>query len=115
VRGEFLRWLLAFKVALNAYVGWRNIELLKQGIRINGIGPGVTQTGMSQAFLDQMGADFFEKFPKPIDRDARADEQAYPLAFVCSDAASYVPGTVIYVDGGLSSGIVTGTIDLGRR
>ena len=101
------------KVAMNAYVAWRNAALLQQGIRINAIGPGVTQTGMSQAFVDQMGADFFANFPKPIGRDSSADEQAYPLAFVCSDAASYLSGTVIYTDGGLGGGMVTGTVQMG--
>jgi NAD(P)-dependent dehydrogenase (short-subunit alcohol dehydrogenase family) len=101
------------KVAMNAYVGWRNASLLKQGVRINAIGPGVTQTGMSQAFVDQMGQEFFDNFPKPIGRDSRADEQAYPLAFVCSDAASYLSGTVIYTDGGLGAGMVTGTVTMG--
>ena len=101
------------KIAMNAYVGWRNVALLQQGVRINAIGPGVTQTGMSQAFVDQMGQDFFDNFPKPIGRDSRAEEQAYPLVFACSDAASYLSGAVIYTDGGLGSGIVTGTVSLG--
>jgi NAD(P)-dependent dehydrogenase (short-subunit alcohol dehydrogenase family) len=101
------------KVAMNAYVGWRNASLLQQGIRINAIGPGVTQTGMSPHFVAQMGQEFFDRFPKPIGRDSAADEQAYPLAFVCSDAASYLSGAVIYTDGGLGSGMVTGTVSMG--
>jgi NAD(P)-dependent dehydrogenase (short-subunit alcohol dehydrogenase family) len=101
------------KIAMNAYVGWRNVDFLAKGVRINAIGPGVTDTGMSAAFVAQMGEDFFEKFPKPIGRNSRADEQAYPLAFVVSDAASYLSGAVIYTDGGLGSGMVTGRLSLG--
>ena len=98
------------KVAMNAYVGWRNPSLLEKGIRINAIGPGVTQTGMSKHFVEQMGEQFFENFPKPIGRDSRPDEQAYPVVFTLSDAASYLSGAVIYTDGGLSSGFTTGAI-----
>jgi NAD(P)-dependent dehydrogenase (short-subunit alcohol dehydrogenase family) len=101
------------KVAMNAYVGWRNVDFLAKGVRINAIGPGVTDTGMSAAFVAQMGEEFFEKFPKPIGRNSRPDEQAYPLVFVCSDAASYLSGAVIYTDGGLGSGMVTGRLSLG--
>lgn len=98
------------KMAMNAYVGWRNPSLLRQGIRLNAIGPGVTQTGMSKHFVAQMGEQFFENFPKPIGRDSRADEQAYPVAFTLSDAASYLSGAIIYTDGGLSSGLATSSI-----
>jgi NAD(P)-dependent dehydrogenase (short-subunit alcohol dehydrogenase family) len=101
------------KGAMNAYVGWRNVDMLSKGIRINAIGPGVTDTGMSAAFVAQMGETFFENFPKPIGRNSRADEQAYPLVFACSDAASYLSGTVIYTDGGLGSGMVTGRLAIG--
>lgn len=101
------------KVAMNAYVGWRNAALLKQGIRINAVGPGVTQTGMSKHFVAQMGEEFFENFPKPIGRDSRPDEQAYPVVFTLSDAASYLSGAIIYTDGGLGSGMATGAITMG--
>ena len=101
------------KVAMNAYVGWRNVDFLAKGVRINAVGPGVTDTGMSAAFVAQMGEDFFEHFPKPIGRNSRADEQAYPLVFTVSDAASYLSGAVIYTDGGLGSGMVTGRLNLG--
>lgn len=98
------------KMVMNGYVGWRNPSLLERGVRINAIGPGVTQTGMSKHFVEQMGELFFENFPKPIGRDSRPDEQAYPVAFALSDAASYLSGAVIYTDGGLSSGFATGAI-----
>ena len=101
------------KMAMNAYVGWRNPSLLAQGVRINAIGPGVTQTGMSKHFVSQMGEQFFEMFPKPIGRDSRADEQAYPVVFTLSDAASDLSGSIIYTDGGLASGITTGSISFG--
>lgn len=104
---------MASKQVMNGYVGWRSPSLLEGGVRINAIGPGVTQTGMSQHFVDQMGEEFFENFPKPIGRDSRPDEQAYPIAFTLSDAASYLSGAVIYTDGGLGSGMVTGGITFG--
>ena len=101
------------KQALNAYTAWRNVELLKQGVRLNTIGPGVTDTAMSPHFVSQMGAEFMDSFPKPIGRTSTAEEQAYPLIFLNSEAASYVSGVVMYTDGGLYGGLITGAVSFG--
>lgn len=99
----------ASKEAMNAYVMWRNAALLKGGVRINAVAPGVTQTGMSQAFIDQRGKEFMDQFPKPIGRESTPDEQAHVLAFLCSDAASYISGALIETDGGITAGRLTNT------
>ncbi|MHB8669182.1 MAG: coniferyl-alcohol dehydrogenase [Acidimicrobiales bacterium] len=101
------------KQALNAYTAWRNVELLKHGVRLNTIGPGVTDTAMSPHFVSQMGQEFMDSFPKPMGRTSHAEEQAYPLVFLNSDAASYLSGVVMYTDGGLYGGLVTGAVSFG--
>ena len=40
-----------------------------------------------------------------------AQEQAWPLAFLNSDAASYISGENLYTDGGACSGVLNGSID----
>ena len=102
------------KVAMNAYVGWRNVDFLSKGVRINAIAPGATDTPMTALFVAHLGQEAVDKMPKPIGRTSRPDEQAYPLVFVCSDAASYLSGAVIYTDGGVVSGKATGRIGFGR-
>lgn len=91
----------------------RSAELLtkKTGVRINCISPGPTDTGMMPAFVEMTGEEFFEAFPKPIGRNSTSEEQAWPLAFLNSAAASYISGENLYTDGGTSGGIVSGVID----
>ena len=81
------------------------------GVRINCIAPGPTDTAMMPAFIEQTGADFFERYPKPIGRNSTAQEQAWPLAFLNSGAASYISGENLYTDGGACSGVLNGSID----
>lgn len=81
------------------------------GVRINCIAPGPTETAMMPAFVEQTGAAFFERYPKPIGRNSTAEEQAWPLAFLNSDAASYISGENLYTDGGACSGVLNGSID----
>jgi NAD(P)-dependent dehydrogenase (short-subunit alcohol dehydrogenase family) len=81
------------------------------GVRINCIAPGPTDTAMMPAFVEQTSAAFFERYPKPIGRNSTAMEQAWPLAFLNSDAASYISGENLYTDGGACSGVLNGSID----
>jgi NAD(P)-dependent dehydrogenase (short-subunit alcohol dehydrogenase family) len=81
------------------------------GVRVNCIAPGPTDTAMMPAFVEQTGADFFARYPKPIGRNSTAEEQAWPLAFLNSDAASYISGENLYTDGGACSGVLNGSID----
>ena len=82
------------------------------GIRLNCISPGPTDTPMMPHFEEQVGKAFMDNFPKPIGRNSTADEQAWPLAFLNSDAASYISGENVFTDGGCAGGILTGSIDL---
>jgi len=81
------------------------------GVRVNCISPGPTDTAMMPAFVEQTGEAFFERYPKPIGRNSTAQEQAWPLAFLNSDAASYISGENLYTDGGACSGVLNGSID----
>jgi hypothetical protein len=51
----------------------------------------------------------------PIGRQATPEEQGWPLAFLNSDAASFVVGLNLVVDGGFLAGTTTGTIDMNER
>jgi NAD(P)-dependent dehydrogenase (short-subunit alcohol dehydrogenase family) len=71
------------KEAINAYVAWRGFQVASR-VRINSIQPGPTDTPMMPSFVEQMGAEFFERFPKPVGRNSRPDEQAWALVMVNS-------------------------------
>jgi NAD(P)-dependent dehydrogenase (short-subunit alcohol dehydrogenase family) len=81
------------------------------GVRINCIAPGPTDTAMMPAFVEQTSEAFFERYPKPIGRNSTAEEQAWALAFLNSNAASYISGENLYTDGGACSGVLNGSID----
>jgi NAD(P)-dependent dehydrogenase (short-subunit alcohol dehydrogenase family) len=86
-------------------------SLIKKGIRINCTLPGPTQTPMMAHFESATKASVLEAAAQPINRRSTPDEQAGPLAFLNSAAASYVNGVCFYVDGGFMGGLATGQID----
>jgi NAD(P)-dependent dehydrogenase (short-subunit alcohol dehydrogenase family) len=94
------------KMAINAYVAGSAMELLKKGIRINAILPGPTDTPLARANADVwlgFGADY--RGDTGIEAST-PEEQAYPLVFLCSPAASYLNGQTITTDAGyIASGI----------
>lgn len=81
-------------------------QLAGTGVRINAICPGLTETGMTQPMFDMARARGSEgKIGQlnPLRRAAGPEEIAEVALFLASDAASYVNGQAIAVDGGLSS------------
>jgi NAD(P)-dependent dehydrogenase (short-subunit alcohol dehydrogenase family) len=77
-------------------------EFARAGIRVNAVLPGQTETAPMRAYLDGLD-DRGEKMLRrlPMGRMASTDEIAQTVAWLCSDAASYVNGVSLTVDGGL--------------
>ena len=99
------------KQAINVYVASQAFRLLQQGIRINAILPGPTDTPLARANADTW-LGFATDYRDDTGIEAsRPDEQAGPLAFLCSDAARYVNGEVMIVDAGYTSSGMTGTYE----
>lgn len=94
------------KQSVNAYVAHEAFAMLKRGIRINAILPGPTDTPLAQANAATwlgFGGDFRAEVGIEA---ATPMEQAYPLLFLCSDAAVAINGITIVSDSGyMSSGI----------
>jgi NAD(P)-dependent dehydrogenase (short-subunit alcohol dehydrogenase family) len=99
------------KEAINAYTAFRSFALAKQGIRVNCVNPGPTDTPMMPEFEKAVGKKYMDNFPVPLGRHAVAEEQAWPLVFLNSPRASFLTGHQLDVDGGFKGALFTGQID----
>lgn len=94
------------KQAICAYVARQAFPLLKRGIRINAICPGPTDTPLARANKETwlaFGADYRDEAGVEASTPL---EQAYPLVFLCSDAAAALSGVTLISDAGyISSGL----------
>jgi 3-oxoacyl-[acyl-carrier protein] reductase len=90
------------KAALNAMTTVMAKEEGVHGIRVNAIAPGPIMTEMLAESMRIMGKDRADAFLKsvPLGRAGQPEEIAAMVAILVSDAASYVTGQVIYVNGG---------------
>lgn len=80
------------------------LEYASKGIRINSICPGIIHTPMLDGMLSGGQTDVIDEMLKgvPAGRLGRPEEIANAVVFLCSDAASFVIGHTLVVDGGYS-------------
>ncbi len=90
----------ATKAALRSYARSWAAELAPRSIRVNVVAPGPTDTDMMAAVSDEMRQMLIA--PIPMGRMARAEEVAAAAVFLLSDAASFVTGAELCVDGGMA-------------
>jgi NAD(P)-dependent dehydrogenase (short-subunit alcohol dehydrogenase family) len=101
------------KAALMHLTKQQAVELGAMGIRVNAVAPGPVDTAMAkQVHTASIRADYHDAIP--LNRYGEEREIAEAVFFLCSDAASYVNGQTLAVDGGFdASGI--GLKDLRRQ
>ena len=80
------------------------VDHAAEGIRVNCIAPGPTDTPMLRGLLDEAGRKAFGE-TLPVRRLGRAEEIAAAALFLASAEASFVTGAVLAVDGGQTAGI----------
>jgi NAD(P)-dependent dehydrogenase (short-subunit alcohol dehydrogenase family) len=96
----------ASKAAVGSLTKSLAIEWSSRGVRVNAIAPGVFRTALNQKLLDETerGREFLVR--TPMQRFGNVEELAGAAIFLASDAASFVSGEIIAVDGGfLASGV----------
>jgi NAD(P)-dependent dehydrogenase (short-subunit alcohol dehydrogenase family) len=91
----------ATKAALDAMTRTMAVEYGPAGINVNSIAPGTITTEMVQQMMDTNPA-LAEKFvgKTAIGRVGTVDETAWPIVFLLSDAAGFMTGQVMLIDGG---------------
>jgi NAD(P)-dependent dehydrogenase (short-subunit alcohol dehydrogenase family) len=96
----------ASKAAVASLTKSLAVEWSKLGVNVNAIAPGVFRTPLNSGLLDgtERGKEF--KLRTPLGRFGNVEELAGAAIYLASDAASYVTGEVLVVDGGfLASGV----------
>jgi NAD(P)-dependent dehydrogenase (short-subunit alcohol dehydrogenase family) len=96
----------ASKAAVGSLTKTLAVEWSSRGVRVNAIAPGVFRTALNQKLLDETerGREFLLR--TPMKRFGKVEELAGAAIFLASDAANFITGEILVVDGGfLASGV----------
>jgi NAD(P)-dependent dehydrogenase (short-subunit alcohol dehydrogenase family) len=88
------------KAAINMFTKLLVIEFSEHGILVNTVSPGAIFTDETAEWYAEEKSKQEIKESVPLQRIGQPEEVAKVVAFLCSDDASYINGTTIYVDGG---------------
>lgn len=91
----------ASKAAVRSYARTWNSELAPRGIRVNTLSPGPTDTPMFDRASDEVRQMLSARIPAK--RLGKPDEVAAAALFLASDESSYVSGTELVIDGGMTA------------
>ncbi len=95
----------AAKGGMIAFTRTLALEVAHRGITVNAVAPGLIETPMTEPFVRRLRED-----PRAMRRTipagypGTADDVGALIAYLCSDAARYITGAVMVIDGGLSLG-----------
>ena len=96
----------ASKAAVGALTKSLAVEWSSQGVNVNAIAPGVFRTALNQKLLDESERGRELRLRTPMNRFGQTEELVGAAIFLASDAASFISGEIIVVDGGfLASGV----------
>ncbi|KYN04601.1 Dehydrogenase/reductase SDR family member 4 [Cyphomyrmex costatus] len=91
------------KTALLGLIKATSSELANEGIRINGIAPGIIKTKMAKMLYESEESHEFAIMSSSMRRLGMPDEVAGVAAFLASDDASYITGETVIVSGGTNA------------
>lgn len=94
------------KAALTVWTMRESAQLIKRGIRINCTSPGAVETPMLAEIATKVPAAALDAVTVPSGRRSSPEEQTGPLLFLNSEAASYVNGVDLPVDGGFGATVM---------
>jgi len=95
----------ASKGALKMFTKGMAIDWAPHGLQVNAIGPGYFKTELNQALVDDPEFSAWLEKRTPARRWGNVEELVGGAVYLASDAASFVNGHVLYVDGGITSSL----------
>ena len=88
------------KCGIDAFMRTVALEMGPKGIRCNSVNPGMVETALIGAFTEEEKQREMQNYP--LRRFARPEDIANGIAYLLSDAAAFVTGTALKIDGGMT-------------
>lgn len=88
------------KCGIDAFMRTVAVELGPKGIRCNSVNPGMVETALIGSFTEEEKAKEMQNYP--LRRFAHPEDIANGIVYLLSDAASFVTGTALKIDGGMT-------------
>jgi NAD(P)-dependent dehydrogenase (short-subunit alcohol dehydrogenase family) len=98
------------KEVTTVYTMSMSLTAAHNGFRINAVLPGPVETPILSDFEDTMGKDTLDGLKALLGRHATPDDIAGAIVFLASDAARWINGHALVVDGGATAAVLTGAI-----
>jgi NAD(P)-dependent dehydrogenase (short-subunit alcohol dehydrogenase family) len=98
------------KEVTTVYTMSMSLTAAHNGFRINAVLPGPVETPILADFEDTMGKDTLDGLKALLGRHATPDDIAGAIVFLASDAARWINGHALVVDGGATAAVLTGAI-----
>lgn len=90
------------KCGIDAFMRTVALEMGPRGIRCNSVNPGMVETALIGSFTEEEKQK--EMMNYPLRRFAQPEDIAYGIVYLLSDASSFVTGTALKIDGGMTLG-----------
>lgn len=88
------------KCGIDAFMRTVALEYGPRGIRCNSVNPGMVETSLIGGFTDEQKEKEMQNYP--LKRFAKPEDIALGIAYLLSDASSFVTGTALKIDGGMT-------------
>lgn len=98
------------KEVTTVYTMSMGLAMAQMGFRINAVLPGPVETPILVDFEETMGKDTLDGVKKLLGRHATPDDIAYAVVFLASDAAGWINGHALVVDGGITGAVLSGVV-----
>jgi NAD(P)-dependent dehydrogenase (short-subunit alcohol dehydrogenase family) len=98
------------KEVTTVYTMSMGLAMAQMGFRINAVLPGPVETPILVDFEETMGKDTLDGIKELLGRHATPDDIADAVVFLASDAARWINGHALVVDGGISGAVLSGVV-----